>query len=55
MTHTYLLDLMVKHTANAELSCGDSDQTLCLLLDEGAFVVVTNQDVEQVMRNSIHW
>ena len=48
VTHTYLLDLIKKHTEDNELNCGNADQTLCLLLDEGAFVVTTNQDVEQV-------
>merc|ERR1719376_1533467 len=48
VTHSYLRDLMVKHTANSELSCGNTDDTLCFLLDEGAFVVTTNQDDDQV-------
>ena len=40
---SYLLTLLKDHTNGAQLSCNEADLTQCYLLDEGGFVVYTNQ------------
>ena len=47
MKHSFLRELMEKQTSNEELSCANDD-TVCFLLDEGAFVVTSDQE-EQVI------